>query len=423
MEVLAPRGTRDILPDEVGVWRRIEEEARDLLESFGFSEIRTPLFEHTELFVRGIGEATDIVEKEMYTFSDKGGRSLTLRPEGTAPVARAYVEHRMFSFGRVQKLYYIGPMFRYERPQFGRYRQHWQIGGEVLGSDSPSVDAELIFLSSQILKRLGMKDMEIGISSIGCSSCRRDFKTALREYLSRNKQALCGTCIERMERNIMRVLDCKEEGCRAVLQGAPSMLEYLCDDCSRHFEGVRKRLSIMGVDHFIDGHLVRGLDYYTRTVFEISYRIREGKIALVGGGRYDSLIEMLGGPPTPAAGFAMGVDRVVLALGEMRGKDERPSVFVAAVGEGLFDVAFRIAEGIRNGITGISVIIGDEREPLKKQLREASRWGAKLSVIIGPDELRDGSVSIKDMETGDQEKVAMDMVLDRIRRKAKGDEV
>lgn len=419
MGISAPRGTRDILPEEIRIWRAVEERARDLLESFGFSEIRTPIFEYTELFIRGIGEATDIVEKEMYTFSDKGGRSLSLRPEGTAPVARAYVEHRMFSSGKVQRLYYIGPMFRYERPQFGRYRQHWQIGGEVIGSDSPSVDAELIFISSEILKDLGMKDIVVGISSIGCPSCRKAFKAALRDYLSGKEGSLCGACVGRMERNIMRILDCKEEGCKEVLKGAPSMLEYLCKDCADHFDLVRRRLSIMGVEYVLDSHLVRGLDYYTRTVFEISFK----GLAVVGGGRYDHLIEMLGGPPMPAAGFAMGVDRAILALKEM-GLEvaQRPCVFIAVIDGDLLDMAFELAEKIRKGIRGISVVMGDERDGLRKQLREASRCGARFSVIIGPDEVRDGSISIKDMGTGDQDRVPIDGIVGALKgRMEQGD--
>lgn len=398
-----PRGTSDILPGEVEKWQRLEGVARQTFRRYHFQETRTPMFEHTELFARGVGETTDIVTKEMYTFTDRGERSLTLRPEGTAGVVRAYVENKLYGNPGISKLYYIGPMFRYEKPQKGRERQFHQYGCEVLGAEGPAVDAEVIALNVDFLSQLGVQGMTVQLNSVGCSTCRPVHKEKMLEALAPRKDELCKDCQQRLEKNPLRIFDCKNDRCQVVLKesGAPMILDTLCEDCHTHFEGVKTYLGTMDVAYEIDPKLVRGLDYYTRTAWEI---VVDGVGTVSGGGRYNGLVEQLGGPTTPGIGFAGGVERALLAL-EVQGFEwpqlDPVDVFVAVAEAAADTVAMRFLKDVRNA--GFIADRDYTGRSVKAQFKAADRMQARFVAVFGGSELENGTVTLKELETGTQQ--------------------
>jgi histidyl-tRNA synthetase len=402
----AQKGTRDILPEEIGRWQFVEACARDIFERYGFREIRTPVFESTELFARGIGEGSDIVTKEMYTFLDRKGRSLTLRPENTAPVARAFIEHQMQRASGLQRLYYIGPMFRYERPQKGRMRQFHQIGVEVFGSDHPAVDAETLEMLMAFLARLGLEEAEVGLNSVGDLVCRPAYRAALLAYLEPRQDSLCEDCRRRLVDNPLRCFDCKVEADRATMAGAPSIADFLCPECKDHFRRVVAFLRAYGIRHRIDPRLVRGLDYYRRTSFEVTLQGLGAQNALLGGGRYDGLIGELGGPDVPGFGFAAGEERLVMSLPASAAvPPETPEIFVAAVGEEGVERALLVARPLRR--SGRRVVFDPlPDKSLKAQLRRANDLRARYVLILGESEVRERAVTIKTMSDGTQETIA-----------------
>ena len=399
------KGTRDLLPAETALWQRVEEEARRVFVAYNFREIRTPVLEPTVLFARSVGADTDIVTKEMYTFTDRDNESLTLRPEATASVVRAYLEHGLYNEGGIHKLYYMGPMFRRERPQKGRYRQFYQIGAEVLGSDHPSIDAEFLEMLVLFLERVGVRDFALLLNSVGCPKCRTEYVKALRRALERVKVDLCADCQRRAATNPLRVLDCKVEADQPVIEKLPHILEHLCPECQQHFDRVTGELKQRGVAYQITPRLVRGLDYYTRTTFEITSSVLGAQNALLGGGRYDGLAEMLGGPPTPGFGVAIGQDRLMLAVeqaAQLKGEDQL-AAYVAWLGEQALPLAAQLAQDLRR--QGISAELGYEPIKLKKSLSVANKLRARFAVIIGEGELASGRCQVKDMNTGQQEEV------------------
>ncbi|MCL5036774.1 MAG: histidine--tRNA ligase [Chloroflexi bacterium] len=419
MEIKAPKGTQDILPDEIHKWHAVEKAARDTAELFGYREIRTPIFESTDLFARGIGEGTDIVEKEMYTFLDKGERSLTLRPEITASVMRALLEHKKTG-GDLLKLYYIGPIFRYERPQKGRFRQSHQFGVEAIGSDSPQLDAEQICLAMEFYKRLGLDKLSVDINSIGCSNdnCRPAYRRDLITYLKENtdtllgvlfgeidnigNKGLCDDCARRMVNNPLRVFDCKKDGCKQIISRAPRTYEHLCDDCRAHFEKVKETLELLGVKYRVNPNIVRGLDYYTRTVYEVLSESLGAQNALCGGGRYDNLAGELGGVKVGGTGFAAGIERAIMVMDEIGKKPERPGIPVIILpvgGEKAMNQAVTILKKIRD--SGIPAEL-DYNNRGFKLLKKSEEEGWRFAFIIGEDELKEGKVSIKHLIKRDQ---------------------
>lgn len=415
MDITAPRGTNDILPDEVGLWQHVEELVRNAAERAGYREIRTPIFEHTELFERGVGEATDIVEKEMYTFTDRGERSITLRPEGTAPVVRALVERGLASMSQPAKVYYLGPMFRYERPQAGRYRQFHQFGLEVIGAPSPAADAEVIAVPLEVFRSLGIQDVIVNINSIGCPACRPAYRKLLQETYRPVLGELCPSCVSRYDRNPLRLLDCKSEACRRALPEPPMILDILCPECREHFDEVRRLLDGLSVEYAINPRLVRGLDYYTRTTFEYNVGGIGSQDAIGGGGRYDGLVEEVGGPPTPAVGVACGLERCVLAMRAMAGEeayDTPLDIYFVALGEAAREKTFKLAFDMRS--RGISADFDMLDRGMKAQMRYAGKAGARVVAIIGDDELAVDSVMLKTMATGDQELVRQSELAERI---------
>ncbi|MBC7330273.1 histidine--tRNA ligase [bacterium] len=399
----APRGTKDILPDESAKWQYIENLFRKVAESFGYREIRTPTFEEAGLFTRSIGEDTDIVSKEMYTFQDKGGRTLALRPEGTASVVRAYIEHGLYINQPFAKFYYITPLFRYERPQAGRYREHHQLGVEAIGSNSPYLDAEVIYLAYRFLDLLGLKEKELHLNSVGCPVCRPRYVEKLREFLLPHKQELCEDCQRRLDYNPLRVLDCKRETCQKITSNVPPIYDFLCPDCSSHFSKLQELLSSLDINFRLNPRLVRGLDYYTKTAFEIVSTKLGAQNSVCGGGRYDGLVEELGGPPIPAVGMGMGVERVLLALeNDLPGVKDEMDVFVAVEEEGERDKAFQLLMELRG--KGLKADMDYLERSLKSQLRQANRIGAKYALILR----RDGAIVLKDMEKGTQKEVKLE---------------
>jgi len=402
------KGTRDLLPSETHLWQGVEAEARAVLGAYNFREIRTPILEQTALFARSVGEETDIVTKEMYTFADRDNESLTLRPEATASVVRAYIEHSLYNEGGIQKLYYIGPMFRRERPQKGRYRQFYQIGAEVLGSDHPTIDAEVIEMLMLFLSRLELQNTALLLNSVGCPICRPEYLRVLRHALEGVKGNLCADCQRRTETNPLRVLDCKVEADQPIIEKLPSILDHLGPECRQHFDRVTAELSERGIEYTITPRLVRGLDYYTKTTFEITSGALGAQNALLGGGRYDGLAEMIGGPPTPGIGFSIGEDRLVLAVADAaQGKAGWSASPVAAyivwMGDRTLAPARQLARELRR--QGLSVEIGYEPTKLKKSMGIASRIGARFAVIIGEGELQSGRYQVKDMTSGEQQEV------------------
>jgi len=410
----------DVLPDDMTLLRHIEETAHRVFRLYGYEEIRTPLFEETRLFVRGIGETTDIVEKEMYTFTE-GDAPITLRPEATAPVVRAVVEHDLLKQKGFWKLYYIGPMFRKERPQAGRTRQFSQIGVEALGSLDPSVDAESILLAGRFFAEVGLDGVEVKLNSIGCAGCRADYRQVLRKLFEPRRTELCPDCRARFERNVFRILDCKQDGCKAIAQDVPPMRDYLDAPCREHFEAVTALLNEAGAAFDVDDHLVRGFDYYTRTVFELCHSSLGARDAICGGGRYDNLVEELGGPSAGCVGFAVGVVPTLLALQKTAGEQAKAGdaldVYVVAVNDDARTECFRVAEKLRGA--GVSADLDYERRSLKAQMRSANRHGARYTIVIGPDELAEGRFKLKDMSTGSEEKLSANAVIDRLTSSAR----
>ncbi len=404
-----PKGTKDVLPQEAYKWHYVENLARRTAKDFCASEIRTPTFEHTELFLRGVGDTTDIVNKEMYTFEDKGGRSITLKPEGTAGVARAFIENSLYAGVQPTKMYYITPVFRYERPQAGRLREHHQFGVEYYGSDSPYADVEVMMIAKTFFDRLGIKKLRLNINSIGCKECRKNYNAALKEYLRARLGEMCPTCRERFEKNPLRILDCKEEGCKAITAGAPVILDYLCDGCRAHHESVCSQLTKLGIDFEVNPHIVRGLDYYTRTVFEFISSDIGAQGTVSGGGRYNDLIEDVGGKPCPAVGFGMGLERLILtmeALGLPFGEENVPDVYIAPLCDEAKDEAMLIADKLRHaGVSCDTDIIG---RSFKAQLKYVNKTGAKYMIVIGTDEIATGNYQVKNMLSGNAEQVGRD---------------
>ena len=403
MQYQTPRGTKDIFGASMRVWQHVEQTIREVAGYFVFGEIRTPIFEHTELFQRGVGENTDVVQKEMYTFVDKGGRSLSLRPEITAGSARAFVEHKLYAGSLPVKFYYIGPNFRYERPAAGRWRQHHQFGAEIYGSYSAAADAEVIALADMALKHLNINDAEIRVNSLGGLECRAGYNNKLKMFLSDHYQELCPTCQNRFEKNPMRVLDCKDPSCKSLLENAPIPLDTLGDECRKHLDDTLTILAAMGIGAILDGKIVRGLDYYTRTVFE--FVDARSQLTICGGGRYDNLIEECGGPPTGAVGFGMGLERLIMMLGEQE-INKVPAVYIGCIGEQGLITAQALANRMRKaGITAEADITG---RGLKAQMKYADKTGALFSMIIGDNEIAKGSVYLKNMRTGEQTEKSFD---------------
>ena len=405
MDYRAPKGTKDVLPAESHKWQYIEREARAVTKAFGYKEIRTPVFEHTELFLRGVGDTTDIVQKEMYTFEDKKGRSITLKPEGTAGVARAFLESGLAAAPQPVKMYYLNcPVFRYEQPQSGRLREHHQFGIEAFGAKEPSVDAEIIALAMTLFKRLSITDLSLRINSIGCPECRPAYNQRLREYFESQKALLCPVCNERLEKNPLRILDCKEERCKAIAKGAPLMLDNLCDEGEAHFGGLKEFLGAAGLSYKIDPFIVRGLDYYTKTVFEIVSQYAGAQGTVCGGGRYDGLLEQLGSRQQMCGiGFGMGMERLLMVLegqGLFTGEAETPELFLIALGES----AKRRAFGLCYELRGCSVLVEMDHcaRSVKAQMKFADKLFARHTAVIGDDELASGILRIRNMHSGIQ---------------------
>ena len=405
----AIKGTKDVLPNESYKNQYIEATCLGVAENFGYKEMRTPVFEHTELFQRGVGDTTDVVQKEMYTFDDKGGRSITLRPEGTAGAARAFLENGLSNEALPQKICYLTSCYRYEKPQAGRLREFHQFGIECFGATSPLADAEMISLAKQIFDELGVKDLHLELNSIGCPECRAEYHKALKEYFSQYKDKLCDTCNDRLERNPMRILDCKSPVCSEIAKGAPVVLDYLCDECREHFQKVKSYLDAANIEYIVNPQIVRGLDYYTKTVFEFVSDAIGSQGTVCGGGRYDGLLEELGGQHTPSLGFAMGLERLQLVM-EAQGRNfpepSRPDLFIVAMGEKATLKAVEIAKDMRD--EGFSVVYDLNGRSLRAQMKYADKLGAKFNVVIGDNEVENKVVSLKDMATGESSEINLD---------------
>lgn len=402
----APRGTQDVLPQDSHKWQYIEKTALGVAQDFGYKEIRTPVFEHTNLFLRSVGETTDVVQKEMYTFEDKGGRSITLRPEGTAGAARAALEHGLLGGALPVKVSYVTSCYRYEKSQKGRYREFHQFGVECFGASAPQADAETISLAMLILKNLGLENVKLHINSIGCPTCRAKYHEALRSYFEQNVSELCQTCLGRLERNPMRILDCKSPVCHDLAAKAPVMIDYLCDDCAAHFESVKACLGGAEIPYELDTHIVRGLDYYTRTVFEL---VASNGLVVAGGGRYDGLLEELGGQPMAGLGFAMGLERLLMVMEEQECKlPEMPicDVYFASMGEKAAAHCFALATKLREG--GVFVECDIVGRSLKAQMKYADKLGARYTIVVGDNELETGVAMLKDMQSGESEEIRLD---------------
>ena len=409
----APRGTADWYGKDMYRREVIERICFELAKRYNIHQIQTPMFEHTVLFARGVGETTDVVQKEMYTFEDKGGRSITLKPEGTAGVIRAYLEHSMYAESGVSKLCYVTPAFRYEKPQSGRLRQHHQFGVEYIGSDSPLVEVELISLVRDIIGKLGLKDMEVHINSIGCANCRKEYNKALLAYLNEHKEGLCKTCRDRMERNPLRVIDCKNEECKRIVADAPRTIDYLDEECRNHFEELKKLLDDMGIEYKVDTGIVRGLDYYTRTVFEF---VNKEGFTLCGGGRYNNLVKEIDGKQDiPAAGFGLGLERILYFLGLQKvelGEEPVPDLYLGIIGD-IKSEGYKIVKSLRD--QGLKVETDYLDRSVKAQMKYANKIGARYTVILGEDELARGTVKVKDMADGSEQETAISEIAGAIR--------
>lgn len=419
MAISRPKGTNDILPSEMRAWHHMERTIHSLCAIYGYEEIRTPLFEHTELFMRGVGETSDIVEKEMYTFEDKGNRSITLRPEGTASVVRAFVESRDYAQAQPTKYYYLGPMFRYSRPQAGRYRQFHQFGVEAFGSSSPAIDAECISLCMDFFRRLGLENLSLHVNSVGCQTCRPVHKKALKEHLAPRYDELCETCKNRYESNPLRIFDCKNESCQALVADAPTVTSCLCDECRVHLDGVRKRLDETGEAYVLDENLVRGLDYYTKTAFEVMVSDIGAQSSIGGGGRYDSLVEEVGGPDMPGIGFAVGLERTLLSMraqGVTTSRERGRSVFVASVSPDQEGACYRTAHALRQaGIPAQTDVLG---RSLKAQFKFANKQSFSHVITIGEDEVERGRFPLKDMQQQTQTDLSLEEIIDTLKEEA-----
>ena len=414
MEIKAPRGMQDILPGDVGRWQWAEAQMRELARRHGYREIRTPIVEHTEVFQRGVGAGTDIVDKEMYTFEDRGGRSLTLRAEGTAPVMRAVLEHNLAAQTPPVRVYYICPIFRYDRPQAGRYRQHTQFGAEVIGSPEPAADAEVLSLAVRLTEAVGLRDLDVHLSSVGDAKCRPHYEEVLRAYYGPRLPELCEDCRRRFDTAPMRLLDCKREHDRDVAAGAPRILDYLCDECRAHFAGVRAHLEAMGILYTVDPMIVRGLNYYTRTAFEAVSGALGAQNVMFGGGRYDGLAEQMGGAATPGVGFGMGIERLLIvieAAGAGPPAGRGVDLFIATAGTGS-PQALAIADRLRH--RGVSVMADVMGRGLRSQMRLADRAGAAWVLLLGEDEVRRGVAILREMGSGAQSEVPLDRVADEV---------
>jgi len=405
------KGIQDILPPAISQWQGIEQTAKDVFSVYGFQELRAPIIESTDIFIRSIGETTDIVEKEMYTFSDKAGRSITLRPEGTAPVVRCYVQNRLYDLPSPQKFFYSGPMFRYERPQKGRFRQFYQIGVEALGTSDPKLDAEILFMLRLFLERIGLEGLSFEVNSIGCEKCRPDYKKALLNFLSGKIDDFCPDCKRRYTFNPLRILDCKVKECIKLRVGAPKVTDFLCNDCREHFDALLSLLRLHNFPHIINPDMVRGLDYYTRTTFEVTSTKLGAQNTVAAGGRYDRLVEEFGGPPTPAIGFAMGMERIVELLNASdRLKIPAPKVFIATIGAPAEKEGLILAEKLRG--KGFWVEISYAGSSLRSQLRKADRLSSAYVFMIGDDEISSGKIKWKRLSDGSQGEIPLDKVLD-----------
>ena len=415
----APRGTKDITPKDVYKWHYVEKKFREICALYGYEEIRTPIFEHTEVFARSVGDTTDVVQKEMYSFTDRGDRQLSLKPEGTAGVIRSFIENKMYADTQPTKLYYITPCFRYERPQAGRQRQFHQFGIEVLGSDGPSVDAEVISLAVQFFKEMGLKNLSVNINSVGCPTCREEYNRKLKEYLDKKVDVLCETCLERKDKNPMRVIDCKNPHCKENLQDIPFMIDHLCEDCKDHFDKLQTYLKEMDINYVVDKTIVRGLDYYKKTAFEIISNDIGSQSTVCGGGRYDGLVEMLGGPKgISGIGFALGAERLLLTLENNNIEIENPKstdIYIATIGDAAKTKSFKLIKDLRTN--HISADNDHLDKSLKAQFKYSDKLNAKYTVVIGDDELANDTATLKNMKTSEQTTIKLSELVDELKKR------
>ena len=414
-----PRGTKDILPKEVYKWNYVENKFREICALYGYEEMRTPIFEHTEVFTRSVGDTTDIVQKEMYTFTDKGDRQLSLKPEGTAGTIRSFIENKLYADTQPTKLFYITPCFRYERPQAGRQRQFHQFGIEVLGSDGPSVDAEVISLAVQFFNEMGLKNLSVNINSVGCPTCREEYNRKLKEYLDKKVDVLCETCLERKDKNPMRVIDCKNPHCKENLQDIPFMIDHLCEDCKDHFDKLQTYLKEMDINYVVDKTIVRGLDYYKKTAFEIISNDIGSQSTVCGGGRYDGLVEMLGGPKgISGIGFALGAERLLLTLENNNIEIENPKstdIYIATIGDAAKTKSFKLIKDLRTN--HISADNDHLDKSLKAQFKYSDKLNAKYTVVIGDDELANDTATLKNMKTSEQTTIKLSELVDELKKR------
>ena len=415
----APRGTKDITPKDVYKWHYVEKKFREICALYGYEEIRTPIFEHTEVFARSVGDTTDVVQKEMYSFTDRGDRQLSLKPEGTAGVIRSFIENKMYADTQPTKLYYITPCFRYERPQAGRQRQFHQFGIEVLGSDGPSVDAEVISLAVQFFNEMGLKNLSVNINSVGCPTCREEYNRKLKEYLDKKVDVLCETCLERKDKNPMRVIDCKNPHCKENLQDIPFMIDHLCEDCKDHFDKLQTYLKEMDINYVVDKTIVRGLDYYKKTAFEIISNDIGSQSTVCGGGRYDGLVEMLGGPKgISGIGFALGAERLLLTLENNNIEIENPKstdIYIATIGDADKTKSFKLIKDLRTN--HISADNDHLDKSLKAQFKYSDKLNAKYTVVIGDDELANDTATLKNMKTSEQTTIKLSELVDELKKR------
>nr|WP_288634648.1 histidine--tRNA ligase [uncultured Intestinibacter sp.] len=415
----APRGTKDITPKDVYKWHYVEKKFREICALYGYEEIRTPIFEHTEVFARSVGDTTDVVQKEMYSFTDRGDRQLSLKPEGTAGVIRSFIENKMYADTQPTKLYYITPCFRYERPQAGRQRQFHQFGIEVLGSDGPSVDAEVISLAVQFFNEMGLKNLSVNINSVGCPTCREEYNRKLKEYLDKKVDVLCETCLERKDKNPMRVIDCKNPHCKENLQDIPFMIDHLCEGCKDHFDKLQTYLKEMDINYVVDKTIVRGLDYYKKTAFEIISNDIGSQSTVCGGGRYDGLVEMLGGPKgISGIGFALGAERLLLTLENNNIEIENPKstdIYIATIGDAAKTKSFKLIKDLRSN--HISADNDHLDKSLKAQFKYSDKLNAKYTVVIGDDELANDTATLKNMKTSEQTTIKLSELVDELKKR------
>lgn len=413
----APRGTKDITPKDAYKWNYVENKFREICSLFGYEEMRTPIFEHTELFKRSVGDTTDIVQKEMYSFTDKGERDITLKPEGTAGVVRAFIENKLYADTQPTKLFYITPCFRYERPQAGRQRQFHQFGIEALGSDKPSLDAEVIALAVQFFNEVGLKDLAVSINSVGCPTCRAEYNAKLKEYLDAKSDVLCETCLDRKDKNPMRVIDCKNPNCKENLNDIPFMVDHICDECKDHFEKLQSYLKEMDINFVVDRSIVRGLDYYKKTAFEIISNDIGSQSTVCGGGRYDGLVEQLGGPKgVSGIGFGLGVERLLLTMENNNIEIENPyatDIFIVTIGDEAKTKSFKLLKDLR--INHISAENDHLDRSVKAQFKYSDKINAKFTIVIGDDELANDTATLKNMSTSEQTTIKLSEIVKELK--------